>query len=92
MSLKLFHKDKLIGTIENPMSDDLAFVGDITLTQTANDYKDLFAFFVDDAKRWTADPPFDADMLSSWCIENDKGEREEIDVPLINAKGEIWWR
>lgn len=92
MTLKLFHKDKLIGTIDNPTSDDLAFVGDITLTQAASDYKELFAFFVDDEKRWNAEPPFDADMLSSWCVEDDKGGRKEIDVPLINEQGEIWWR
>lgn len=90
--LKLFHKDKLIGTIENPMSDESAFVGDITLTQAADDYKELFAFFNDDEKRWAAEPPFSPEWLSNWFVEEENGKRKEIEVPVINAEGEIWWR
>lgn len=92
MTLKLFHQDKLIGTIENPMSDDLAFIGDIALTQAADAYRELFAFFNDDEKRWSAEPPFNQEWLSNWSIENDFGERKQIEVPVINDEGGIWWR
>lgn len=92
MTLKLFHEDKLIGTIENPTSDELAFVGDITFTPTADGYKELFAFFNDDEKRWTVEPPFRAEWLDNWFIENEQGNRDKIAVPVINADGGIWWR
>lgn len=92
MSLKLFHHNKLIGVIDNVMPDELAHVGDIALSPAAAEYKELFAFFSDDEKRWKQEPPFDAHWLSSWFIEDERGERQDIDVPLLNEKGEIWWR
>lgn len=92
MSLKLFHKDKLIGTIENPIPDELAHVGDITLTPNAVGYEELFAFFNDDEKRWSVEPPFKQELLDDWIVEDEQGKRTEVDVPVINQSGGIWWR
>jgi len=90
--LRLFHKDELIGLIENPIPDELATVGDIKLTQAAESLHDVLEFFNDDQKRWQDDPPFPAELLEHWFIEDETGNRTEIDVPIINDKGEIWWR
>lgn len=92
MSLKLLHVNNLIGVIENVMPDELAHVGDITLTPAAAEYQELFAFFNDDEKRWSEEPPFEQQWLNGWSIDDDQGTRQEIDVPVINGKGEIWWR
>lgn len=92
MSLKLLHGNKLIGVIDNVMPDELAHVGDIALTPAAAEYKELFAFFTADEKRWSEEPPFEQKWLAGWTIEQESGERQEIDVPVVNGKGEIWWR
>ncbi len=92
MTLKLFHGSKLIGLIDNPVPDELAHVGDITLSPEAAAYAELFAFFNDDEKRWSTEPPFKQDLLEDWVVEDEQGNRDDVAVPVINGKGEIWWR
>ncbi len=90
--LKLFHDKDLIGTINNEVPDDFAFMGEIELTDKGAEYKDIFEFFADQDKRMYVDPPFSDNQLENWFVENEQGERTEISTPAVNDKNEIWWR
>lgn len=90
--LKLIHKEKLIGIIENPMPDELAMVGEISLCAEAKHYSDLFSFFRDNERKWSEEPPFSEDLLSDWFVEDENGNRSKTDVPVITEDNQIWWR
>jgi hypothetical protein len=90
--LKLFHGNKLIGIIRNEVPDDFAFVGDIELTPEADEYKDVFAFFADEERGSTEEPPFEEKWYEDWRIEDQNGKQEEIFIPSIYPDGMICWR
>ncbi len=62
----------------------------MTLLPKAAPYAELFAFFKDDEKRWSTEPPFKQELLEGWVVEDEQGNRNQIAVPVINGKGEIW--
>ncbi len=81
MTLKFFLGSKPIGFIENPVPDELAHVGDVALLPEAAAHAELFAFFNNDEKRWSAEPPFKQDLLEDWVVEDEQGSRNDIAVP-----------
>lgn len=91
--LKLYHGTELVGLISNPSVDDMSWrVGTIELTQAAEKYKELFAFFTDEEQNMSVEPPFPRELLESWAIEDEAGERNLIDIPGVYDDGEVFWR
>lgn len=89
-TLKLFHKDTLIGTITNPSLDGLEMLGDIELTQAADEFKPIFDFFLIE-ENLELEPPFPEEKLWNWFVVDEAGSREEIGLPYIEGK-DISWR
>lgn len=92
VSLKLFHRTTLIGTISELSYETPWYSGTIALTPEAEPYKELFAYMMEEEEQ-TEDPPFDESILDDWFIEDEAdGERFEAGCPNIAEDGEIWWR
>jgi hypothetical protein len=94
-TLKLYHKNNLIGTISNVAPEDtFEMSGDIELTSLSEQYRPMFTYLTDeDALKSGADLPFDEEYLGDWFLEDDLGERKEIACPGIYYEdNEVFWR
>jgi len=93
--LKLYHKDKLIGTITDVVPEDtFEMSGDIDLTEDAENYREMFSFLTHkDETNSKRDSPFDESYLDGWSIEDETGSRTKIACPGIYFEAnEILWR
>ncbi|HEY9869384.1 MAG TPA: hypothetical protein V6D08_09480 [Candidatus Obscuribacterales bacterium] len=93
--IKLYHKDKLIGTITNVGAEDaFEMSGDIDLTPAADEYRPVFAYLTDEEAIVSgAKPPFDQAYLDNWFLEDEQGVRKEILCPGIYYDDkEVFWR
>jgi hypothetical protein len=92
VSLKLYHRAILIGTIIELFYETPWYSGTIVLTPDAEPYKEFFAFMLDEEKQ-SEEPPFDESIFDDWFIEDEAdGERFEAGCPDISDDGEIYWR
>lgn len=91
--MKLMHKSKLIGTIENAYREGMSMVGDLELTEAANSYLELFAFLVG-KETVHLEPPYPESDLWGWTIEFGDGNiREVVGCPAVRNNGTyIEWR
>ena len=93
--MKPFHGETLIGTITDSGPDGMGLCGFIELSSNADEYGELFAYFDDQKRDHTKEPPFPEEMLWNWFVEKDDGAREEIGLPGVHRgvdKTEIYWR
>lgn len=91
--LKLYHGEKLIGTISNvTVEDQFNMSGDIELTSAADAYKPVFSYLTDeDALTSGAPLPFDKSYLDHWSLE-ENDIRREIGCPgIYYEEGEVLW-
>jgi len=94
-ALKLYHKDKLIGTISNVAPEDtFEMSGDIELTPLADQYKPVFAYLTNEESLTSGvAPPFDKEYFDDWFLEDELGGKKEIACPGIYYHDkEIFWR
>ena len=93
--LKLYHRATLIGLVKEAGANGFEMQGCIELTSDAEKYKALFKYWTDPKLRLDVDPPFPEEMLHSWFIETEAGERKEIGLPGIyedEGSTDIIWR
>lgn len=93
--MKLYHKDRLIGTVTNITPEDtFDMSGDIELSPIAEEYKAMFAYLTDeDSLNSGAEPPFEESYLDDWFLEDEHGVRKEIGCPGIYYEDrEVLWR
>lgn len=91
--LRLFRGNEAIGKITNLDSDYPWMGGKIELTVAADKYKNLWEFWTIEGNR-EKEPPFDIpeDIDEDWFIEDEQGNRTQIEFPAVHADGEVWWR
>lgn len=91
--MKLLHDSQLIGTIENPILEGMSMTGDLKLTDAANKYLEMFAYFLGKKDPHVA-PPFSESDLWGWTIEDDDSNlREVVGCPAVSNDGtSIRWR
>lgn len=93
--MKLYHKNTLIGSITNASPEDMfEMSGDIHLTREAEVYRSVFEFLTDEERMSSgAEPPFAAEYLEGWFLEDEDGNRKEIVCPGIYFDDrEVFWR
>ncbi|QQR58246.1 MAG: hypothetical protein IPG59_01780 [Candidatus Melainabacteria bacterium] len=91
--MKLYHAKELMGTIEDVGMDGLWMIGNLTLISSADKYKEMLDFLVDE-KRNHVDPPYPIENLEGWSVEDDAGIMKEIIGPpaITNNYSTIAWR
>lgn len=91
--MKLIHKSQLIGTIQNPIREGMSMVGDLELTEAADRYLEMFAFFTGPKDPYQT-PPFLESDIWGWTIEYGDGNiREVVGCPAVRNNGTyIEWR
>jgi hypothetical protein len=91
--LKLYHGDKLIGTVTDLDSDYPWYGGKIQLTDAAKEFAHIWEFFTSEGGR-EKEPPFEIadEVYENWSIVDEKGLRVAIfDLPAVHSDGEVWW-
>jgi hypothetical protein len=91
--LKLFRSSELVGTITNLDSDWPWMRGQIQLSPAAAPYKHIWEFWTTEGNR-EKEPPFEIpeDISENWFVENEEGERTQIEFPAVHNDGAVWWR
>jgi len=92
-TMKLYHANALMGTIENVGMDGLWMIGNLTLNSAADQYKEMFDFLVDESRNHV-DPPYPIEELEGWSVDDDAGIRRNIIGPpaVNNNYTSIAWR
>lgn len=89
--MKLLHKKQVLGIIKNVVPEEMGLAGDIELSSSAEPYKPLFDFLVNEELNHE-EPPFDKALLEDWSIEDDNGIEKPIWAPALsnNYKIIVW--
>ncbi|MCW3098219.1 MAG: hypothetical protein JWL77_3837 [Chthonomonadaceae bacterium] len=91
MTMKLYHKELLLGEITDVGTDQPWMMGSIQFTPQAATYQDFFAFMTDESNAME-EPPFSEDLLENWFIEDELGKKQEIEFPAVHEDNTIEWR
>jgi hypothetical protein len=91
MTLKLYHNELLLGDISGVDTDQPWMIGSVHLTRQAVEYEYFFSFVTDESKS-TDEPPFDESLLENWYVEDESGNRREIEFPAVHEDKTIYWR
>lgn len=91
--LKLYHGERLIGTVTELEMDWPWYGGKIQLTDAAKEFAHIWKFLTSEESQMS-DPPFEIPdaVYENWFIEDEAGARQEIfDLPAVHSDGEVWW-
>jgi hypothetical protein len=81
--MKLLHRTNLIGLIKNVGSAEMGLVHNIELLPTAEAFKPLFDFLIDQECNHQ-EPPFSEEILEGWSVEDEAGVDRPIFTPAID--------
>ena len=91
---RLFCDGRLVGLITNAQWSDFPWViGAFAPAAIDDDVREVIEWFaaIGDAEELT-DPPFPDHLLNNWRLESPGGERQQVDVPIIDLnKGTVEW-
>lgn len=92
-TMKLYHNNELMGTIENVGMEGLWMLGELTLNPAADKYKEMLDFLVDE-ERNHQNPPYPMEDLEGWSIEYEEGMmRDVLGPPAVHDNyTNIAWR
>lgn len=93
MRFKLYHRSTLLGEITDVSREGVWMNGQFEPGPEAVAYRDFFSYMTDEAKG-QQDPPFGEEYLNpdNWHLEEEDGQRREIEVPAVHNDQSIEWR